>query len=288
MSWKRFWHISGEVLFWSAIVLFFVWVGLLRNHNEEARTVRSIKVVVCDSLERRFVTPEIIMNRIQETTLDPLGESVEDINLKEINLLVESYSFVSHSRTFVDYDGNLTIEIHQREPVLRIMTSKGEDLYLSQDMYLLPVQPHTTLNLPLVTGDVPLPCEAGFTGPLADKEKMLEKKYEENYNFLCKLINFARLTEQTPAWRGKFVQFVATVDGKRSGKQSFTEPTFELIPRHGNYTIEIGTLEDTEEKLRRLEGFLQACVVDPNGGVVNVEFDNQVLWRAPKSEKKKK
>lgn len=368
MSWKRVWRIGGEVVFWCLVVAFFVWVGSLRGHNEKQRTVGNIRIVLCDSLTRSFVTPEAILTLLNEAGYPLYGQSVEELDLGGINDLVESHSFVRHSRSYIDYDGILTIELYQRQPVVRIITDKGFDFYLSNDMYVLPIQPHATLNLPIVTGDVPLPVEMGYTGSLlapleqlkselhnaelANQERIaqrqalrrtekeardetlrkmvkglsdeeakkvrlqarseerrraerqaeqdrvedapyqmainqmsnLKKKYEENYNFLTKLINFVGLTERSAEWQGQFVQMTALRDKQASRSQYFIEPRFELTPRHGNYTLEFGTLDNAEEKLQRWQTFISASVVDTRGGVVSVEYDGQVLWRAPKSE----
>lgn len=366
MSWKRFWRISGEVLFWCLVVAFFVWVGFLRTENEDARGVREVRVVVVDQQERNFVNSEIVLGLIEEDMGDLVGRSIEDLNMWEINWAVESYNFVSHSRAYVDYDNVVTIEVYQRRPVVRVLCSDGNDYYLSEDMHILPIHSSAHINLPIITGALPLPVEKGFVGdlaePLADLEEeiaMLEgedrarieqrrveqqkmreerqkkykreskglsdeekqklrnknreilrqeaennriedaqyiipidqkilakKKYEENYNFLLKLINFVELTEHTPQWQGEFVQFVALESKQRVESHIFREPHFELIPRRGEYTIEFGTLADAERKLQKLSTFLSAGVVDTRGGRVSVEFDGQVVWKAPKSDKK--
>lgn len=276
----------GEVFFWALVAGFFVWVGLLRTRSEESRSVREIRIVVCDSLERQFVTPEKIMELLGE--LEIVGSGLEEVDLAGINTLVESYSFVSHARSFVDYDGTLTVELYQRKPVVRIISNQGHDFYLSRDMFALPVQPHATLNLPIVTGEIPLPFQAGFSGNIYDKERMEEKNYEENCNFLYKLINFVDLTEQSDEWRGEFVQFRAVGGTQKADKQDFREPSFELTPRRGDYILEIGTVDDAEAKLQRWKTFMEASVVDTKGGVLCVEYDNQVLWKSPKAEKKSK
>lgn len=287
MSGKRFWRVCGEVLFWGLVVAFFVWVAILRSNSKAQRTINDMQIVVCDSLEMQFVTPQSVISLLESAEIYPIGANSHSLDLMAINDLVESLGFVSKARSFYNHSGVLTIEIHQREPVARVITSQGHDIYLSKDMYSLPVQAGTTLNLPLITGDVPLPVEVGYVGSLREESLMEKKNYEENYNFLYKLINFVELTEQTPAWRDAFVQIVATKSPQSADSHLFMEPNFELIPRQGDYTLEIGTLDNAADKLLRWEKFIRACVVDTTGGVVSVEYDNQVLWRAPQSDKKK-
>ncbi len=368
MNWKRFWHISGEVLFWCLVVAFFVWVALLRQERESERTANNLRVVVRDLQERNFVSPEDIHRLIQEELGEIEGRSVGELNMQEINEIVESHNFVSRAMTFVDYDNVVSVELYQRRPVVRVKDDNGSDYYLSEDLHILPIHSSTHINLPIITGSLPLPVDKEFRGDLAAPLRQLEeeiakaeaedkariearnrkqeqlrevrrkelkrnckgaspetqkqlraenrqinqlekennlledarhrepidqmilakKKYEENYNFLLKLINFVGLTERSPQWSGEFVQFVAHKSTQRVDRHIFTEPYFDLIPRRGEYTIEFGKIDDAEQKLQKLATFLSAGVVNTKGGTLSVEFEGQVVWKAPKSQGKNK
>ena len=81
---------------------------------------------------------------------------------------------------------------------------------------------------------------------------------------------------------------LVTPKTQKSPKGAFVEPQVELIPQLGNYVVELGRLEQLEDKIYRWRRFVESGVVDMNGGVLNVEYDSQALWKAPKDKTKTK
>ena len=282
---KKVWRIIGTVLFWSAVVAYFVFATLLRVGNERERRVERIEVVVTDADQRSFITPEKVFSLLQNEGIDPIGKRVDSIDLAGINGAIKEYYFTADAKTYVDYSGKLTIKVSQRAPLLRVRNNEGYDFYLTRGGYVLPVESHATLNLPIVTGSLPLPFGKSFRGSLAEWFEGSEKKYRENYNFLSKLINFVAYLEESEWEGGKCVQIDLTAPTTKSAKKGSEEPRIELIPRTGNYIVEFGKLEQVEEKMYRWRRFVESKVVDLEGGRLNVEFEGQALWRAAKQTK---
>lgn len=286
---KKIWRTVGNILFWGAVVAYLVWAFGLREHAQQGRRVEHMEVIVRDSLESSFITPATIINLVNEAGENPVGKRVDSLNLGKINRLVEDFCFTARAITYVDYNNTLTVELTQREPLLRVCTDNGYDFYLTQGLYVLPIEPLASPNLPVVSGRIDFPFGTSFRGDL--KEWLLgeEKKYKDCYNFLCKLINFVVLTESTPSYEGKIVQIVATPPKTKAPRGEFGEPHFKFIPRYGDYVVEIGSLDDVEAKLYRWSRFAEAQVVDMSaGGILNVEYEGQALWKAPQAPKKKK
>lgn len=287
---KRVWKIVGATLFWCVIVAYLVFASLLRAKNEQQRTVERVEVVVDNADNQGLISPEKVLDLLNQEGLYPVGKSVESVELTTINQCVEEYCFIARAKTYIDYRGTLTIEVRQREPVMRYKGSDGYDFYLTANGYVLPVEPHATFNLPIVTGDVELPFGKSFEGSLREWLAEGEKKYQESYKFLTKLINFVVYLEESEWEGGKCVQINLVTPKKSKGKkEGYNEPQIELIPRNGDYLVEIGRLEQIEEKIYRWRRFVESAVVDMSGGTLCVEYDNQALWKeAQKSKKIKK
>ena len=267
---------------WLAIVGFFVGAALLRHHNEEARKVEVLRVEVVDSAEVPLVTADKIAQAIQHAGLMPTGKDVDSVSLLAINNLVESNCFVRSSQTFVDYDGVLTVRLTQRKPIARVITTGGDDFYLTANGHLLPTQQGAAIDLPLVTGDITLPFPRGFEGDMVAWARENEKNSDKNYIFLLKLTNFVRLVESRPEWGGNIVQIVAEREGVKAGSKA-PRTTIKLIPRRGNYTVQLGTLDDVEAKLNRWVRFVEAGVVDLNEpNTLDVSYEGQAVWRIEK------
>lgn len=286
MKIRRVKRYIGEVLFWVAVVAFFVVASIRLHSTEQAQRVTAVEIEVRDSLKRGYVTPSVVHALLQESELYPVGKLVDEVELSKISDLIEGIDYITEVNTYCDFEGVVTVSCSQLTPRVRIRTNQGHDFYLTDELVVLPVQEHFSLNLPIVTGTLPLPFEADFTGNVKELEREEEKNYEENYNFLTKLIKFVDLTETDSKYRGKIVQIVVATPDTSDGK--WREPTVELVPREGNYLVKIGPLSDVEAKLARWERFVAARVVELDGGVLNVEYENQALWREKPKNKKRK
>lgn len=274
MKRRRIWKIIGSVLVWALIVAFFVAAALLRHRNEQGRRVGELRVEVCDSNRLQLVTATKIAQSIEQKGLMPTGKAIDSVSLLAINNFVEENCFVRSAQTFVDYKGTLTVRITQRQPLMRVITSKGDDFYLTTNAHLLPTTQGVAINLPLVTGDITLPFPDGFRGDMAAWASANKKNSDKNYIFLLKLINFVRLVENRPELSGNIVQIEVKNDSRKQ-----TEPTIILTPRKGHYSVCLGSLDDIEGKLNRWVRFVEAGVVDLNEqGTLNVAYEGQAVW----------
>ena len=286
MNKQRVWKIIGTVVVWCGIVAFFVGAAMLRHANEAERRVQRLRVEVADSSRLGLVTANKITEAIKCEGLLPNGKRIDSVSLLAINNLVESNCFISSAQTFVDYEGTLTVRVTQRKPIVRIITSKGDDFYLTAGGHLLPTQTGVVMDLPIVTGNLSLPFPTGFFGDMVAWAVANKKNNDKNYIFLLKLTNFVRLVERTPKLSGNIVQVVVQNEAEK-GHGKDPKYTITLIPRKGNYSVELGSLDDIEAKLNRWVKFAEAGVVDLNcEGTLNVAYEGQAVWKPHKQSKK--
>ena len=284
---KKVWNIVGKTIFWCVVVTFFVAAGLLRSKKEGERTVESVRVIVRDADERGFVTPELVLGIIDSEGVNPVGMSVESVDLARINKAVEEYSFTEKAITYIDYSGRLTVEVTQRKPIVRICTDEGYDFYLTRELYVLPVQPYVKVDVPIVTGSAPMPFAKSFEGSREEWYDEEKKNHTENYNFLLKLTNFVTFTERDAWLKGNVVQIVLTMPKATSSQKGYCEPKVEVVPREGGYIVALGRLEDVEAKVERWKRFVEAKVVDLDGGRLCVEYEGQAIWKVAQTTGKK-
>lgn len=272
----------GRVAVWVVLVAILVAAGLLHHKNEQGRRVEQFRVVVTDSTELNMITAAELAEIVCDEGLNPVGSHIDSIKLLAINNLAKEQSLVAKARTFVNYDNVVTLEVEQREPVVRFVLEGGYDFYATADLHILPVRNQGAIDLPIVTGNFTPPFERGFEGNLKALMRANEKNSDKNYLFIRKLINFVRYTEKSPDTKGKIVQTVLSQRGKGDHRTTVVE----LIPRQGNYVMSLGELENIKDKLDRWQRFVEAQVVETlDGGTLVLEYDGQAVWRpAPKPE----
>ena len=83
-----------------------------------------------------------------------------------------------------------------------------------------------------------------------DAERENQKKLRKRYEDFLKLINFVSCIEEDSFWRAEIVQIVVST-------MSSGDPEIELVPRAGDHTVLLGSLDDVDEKLERLLSFYE-------------------------------
>ena len=107
------------------------------------------------------------------------------------------------------------------------------------------------------------------------KSENRKKKLQKRSVDFANLINFVSKVNKDPFWSAEVVQLVA--DTTYMG-----EIALRLIPRSGNFEIDFGTLDNSDEKLAKLRKFYEKGL--PYVGwelykVVDVRYDKQIICR---------
>ncbi len=290
---KRFVHIAFSVLVWAAIVAYLVWADDLTRRKEGERMVGEVEVVVRDSAVMQVITPAMVRAWLRTEGIDLRNRPIRSVNTAEIERLVARRGFVREASAFVDMRGILHIELSQRHPVARINTANGYNFYVTDDNYILPLQPHAVSYVPIVTGNFTFPFPRDFIGRLEPRTAEGEKKLAENYLFTYKLINFVKFIRNNEFWNAQIEQ-IDVRGGYDSGSNAvqdnvlddtqtgvrWREPEIVIVPRAGNHTVILGAIDGAEEKLEKLLLFYRRAL-DYEGWdavrTINLRYAGQVV-----------
>ncbi len=277
---NRTWNIVVGVLSWCALLAYLVVAARYCSGEQKAKVIRQVRVVVRDSARQRVITPDMVRGWLAKEGIQVKNIPVEEVDLRRIRKLVTGRGFVREAKVYTDFNGVLNIELSQRHPVARVNTYNGYNFYLTDDGYILPLQPHEVLYVPVITGNFTLPFSRSYMGGLADALPEEQKKSSENYLFFQKLINFVKFIERDDFWRAQIVQIQVSESSAPQGDPSWQEPQVEFIPRAGNHVVGLGSLDDVEAKLAKLMDFYRDAL-DYEGWdgpkYINLKFKNQVI-----------
>lgn len=262
---------------WVLIAALIVATTLLRKAYEQELVVDRIEVKVADADRLGFVTPEGIVDYLDKSGLNPVGQRPTRQMTSEIDSAVERYNFVESSKTYFDYGGTVTVELTQRQPIMRVFADSGKEFYLTDNRYVLPVggsAPH----LLVVTGSIDRPFGNNFFGNLDQYAAENEKKSDKNYLFICKLIKFVDWLQTDRYWRNRIAQIVI-LPKANDGQES----EILIAPNDGDYTILLGTIDGYREKLSRFRAYAEAGLT-ADGQQVVVKYRGQVVRRTINSQ----
>lgn len=106
-----------------------------------------------------------------------------------------------------------------------------------------------------------------------EAERARQKKLEKNYQDFSNLITFVKRIDEDAFWRAEIVQLIASE--AHSGALEV-----EFVPRSGRFTVRLGRLEETDEKLERVERFCREGLKDLGWDTyrtVSVAYRGQVV-----------
>jgi cell division protein FtsQ len=197
-------------------LLIALFVTLKAKQDEQICEIISIEIDA--SIEKQLVTERLVMDKY---TGGLYGTEAANMPLADIESKLESMPAVLNAEVSFDLRGELTLQIEQRIPVVRIMSHTGESYYLSKDNTKIPSRGTDVARVPIANGRL--------TNAMITKVYTLSTYVQEN-------AFMEALTEQI-----------------------FVNKNSELVivPKLINQQIIIGDATDLEEKFAKLIDFYE-------------------------------
>jgi len=224
------------------IVLLIGLISFTTIHNA-SRTVKKLDVTFVQPVDNYFINEESIHEMINRDDKDILKQRLSEVDVKKIESKVSKSPFIDSVQVNKEINGHLRLDIKANKAVARIKTPKNE-FYLTEKGGKMPLSKLSSANVILVYGDVK------------------PNEYEDLSQFVQLLKTDELLSNHIIA-----IQKV----GQRS---------YNLIVNAGNYYIELGTLNNFEQKLHNLKLFYDQYIDYIGTGdyeKLSLKFVNQVV-----------
>jgi len=227
--------------------------------SRKETTCRGVEAVIADSLERRFISREDIMDWMQDYGTY-IGLRLDSVDVHRVEAIIDGKSAVRKSQAWLTDDGILHISVTQREPVVRFQGASG-GFYADAEGFLFPLQNRHTVRVPVVDGALPLQLEKGFKGePQTDEEKQ----------WVSSVLALVRYMVERKDWNELVSQITVLKDGN-----------LLLIPREGQERFLFGTPTGIDAKFGRIRKYYEAVAPtrEKPYRTVDVRFDGQIVCR---------
>ena len=212
-----------------------------------------------------FITPEDVKAKVENSVSKIEGHQLPEGKLGQVESVVTGIPYVEKARVYENIDGDLNILITQRQPVIRIINAHNQSYYLDRTGSMMPLSPDYTARVIVATGHI----HAGYS-PLVN---LLEEKdpaeISTNERKLRELFKLASFIETDPFWNAYIDHIYVTQTGH-----------FELTPKNGAHIIELGNLNQMQEKFNKLMIFYQNGLARTGWYQhrrVNLKYSNQVI-----------
>lgn len=203
------------------------------------------EIVVDNKGSEQFINPDDIEKSVNDKGLNPYGKPLKDINTQDIEEVILANKLISKAEVFTTNKGTIKAVIHERKPILRIITSSGENYYIDDKGQKMPLSKHSTAYLPIATGVI--------------KETFAKGD----------LYKFALFLHDDEFWNAQIEQIVVSPNDD-----------ITLITRVGDQLVILGQLDDYKTKLDKLMTFYQKGLNDTGWNkysIINLKYDKQVV-----------
>ena len=113
--------ILKNIVVWVFIIAYFVVAMSFVKERRNKILCHDIKVEILDSLRNGFITVSDIEDFFHETDMNVIGTSVMSVNTKELERKLKQYASVKNSEVYVTLEGDIRVEIDQRNPIVRVI-----------------------------------------------------------------------------------------------------------------------------------------------------------------------
>jgi len=235
--------------------------------DETAIVCNSVYIDIVDASSSGFIDKDEVLSRMRKYNIYPKGKAFDDIDCRKIEDVLSGTPFVRTVDCFKNQNGDVTVSVTQRMPVLRIKANDGADYYIDDKDCIMP-KSECTADLIVATGSFTAEYAKGRLSPFA--RALMNNAFTRN------------LVEQIHVTEDKGI---------------------EIVPRLGSHIVYLGPLpsgetsEETkqmiedfaEEKFTTLEKFYKYGLSQKAGwdvySDINLEYDNQIICKRIEKDK---
>ncbi len=221
----------------------------MTDRHEDIRICRGIDLHISDSLDYGLIDGDMVTSLLQERGLDPVGLSLDRIDIEGIESVLLRHPLVGRAQCYKTAGNMLRINISGKVPLVRVLNNRGQDFYVDSRGEIL-TQHSLAVQLPVATG-------------------YIDRKFASG-----DLLDVVNAIDRSEFWKAQVEQINVTREGQ-----------IELVPRVGDHLLILGTAQDVEDKLKRLENFYRKGLDNVGWNKyrsISVAYENQVVCKKRK------
>ena len=221
----------------------------MTDRHEDIRICRGIDLHISDSLDYGLIDGDMVTSLLQGRGLDPVGLSLDRIDIEGIESVLLRHPLVGRAQCYKTAGNMLRINISGKVPLVRVLNNRGQDFYVDSRGEIL-TQHSLAVQLPVATG-------------------YIDRKFASG-----DLLDVVNAIDRSEFWKAQVEQINVTREGQ-----------IELVPRVGDHLLILGTAQDVENKLKRLENFYRKGLDNVGWNKyrsISVAYENQVVCKKRK------
>ena len=236
-------------------ILIFVLVSyFVSNKFINNEYVKSVEINIDTEGKGHFLTKEDLMGLVTKNFSEPLTEKqIKNLHIASVEKVLKTNGFIKKAEVSLSLDGVVMINIVQRNPIARVIQDNYKNqYYLDAEGFSFPIIYSHTEKIPIFT-----------------LENKVFKDNKERLSF-NKLIGYTAYSLSNDS-------FMNSLCGQVEINQ---DNEFTIIPRLGNFNIELGDTSELGDKINRIKIFYERTI--PQFGwdsykSINLKYKKQIV-----------
>lgn len=227
--------------------VFLLWLTSQQHHKNICKTIE----VEID--QNQFLQEADVLKEIQQKADAYVeGKEIYAIDINRIENILQQIPFVKHAAVFMDNTGKLNIKVEEKQPLVRVINNENVGYYIDEDSQKFEVSNKYTARVPVVSGYI---ADNQFAN--GDITTDIGKSIFELANFIY----------QEPLWQAMVEQVYVN-----------QHQEFIIIPKVGDFEIEIGAIENLDQKFRKLLNFYEkGLTAEHSYESINLKYEKQIV-----------
>lgn len=248
MKARKILKISLVSLLVLALAGYVAYAVLYLSEPDENERCVAVELKVQKGGKANFVNEAEIETMLKDGNVYPKGALMKDVNTKKIEELIRTNDFVEKVECYKSSSGKLCVNVEQRQPVIYVIPEGRDGYFVDVKGKIIP---STCYVVNLVTA----------SGQIDDKFAS------------TKLAEFGQYLQTDAFWNNQIEQLYVT----RGKKGNYL---IDIVPRVGDHTVHLGSLDDYQHKLHNLRTFYEKAMGTVGWNKyakINLEYANQVI-----------
>jgi len=258
---KRYIQIALWIL--AAVLVVAILSFVTKKQNNALCT--GINVLFSDTAIYQYIDKSHVIDLLEAEDGAIVGKPIKKLNTAKIEKKLNDDPYIKHAEVYTKINGELSIDLVQRNPVIRVINSQNNSFYIGQEGVLMPVSNKVHVRMIIANGKV------NYNPGFDTITNIYDRKFDTNgdIGILRDLHVLVDHINKNKFWIAQTQQIFITKKGE-----------FELVPLVGNHIIQFGSIRGYKEKFRNLEATYKKGF--PVKGwnkfnMVNLKYKNQVI-----------
>jgi len=243
---------------WLTIILYLVVVLSFIGAKKDKIKCKNVNVNIIDKTNNFFIEKKDVLTMLEDKGEELIGQNINDVNVNKLEEMLLVNPSVKDANVYRTINGNIEIEIKQRNPILRIINKNKESFYVDDTGKIMPLSNKYTAHVLIASGDINL----SYT-------KLISLQTHNKIDTL--LLNINKLSKYI--YNDRFL--------KSQIEQIYVNKSnFELIPIVGTQIIEFGDIQNYKEKFNKLKALYKQGFSKMGWNkykIINLKYYNQVI-----------